>query len=86
MRLWKAAAPEGMPRVKCRLSPLFAVPITGHVNALQFTDDGRYLLAAVGRAHRFGRWNVVKEAKNGLYVIDLLSNTLKQESNDEQEE
>lgn len=54
------------------IEPLFSVAVTGIINSLVFADDGQCLIAAVGREHRFGRWNVVKEAKNGVIIIPLL--------------
>lgn len=49
----------------------FKIPVTGFVNSLNFTPNGNFLLASVGREHRFGRWNVIKEAKNGVVIIAL---------------
>ena len=44
---------------------------TGFVNALKFSQDGRYLIAGIGQEHRLGRWWRLKEAKNSICVIPL---------------
>ncbi|KAK7865297.1 hypothetical protein R5R35_012590 [Gryllus longicercus] len=61
---------------KCRddfkkLELLFDIPIKGFVNGLQFTHDGKYLVAAVGSEHKLGRWQVMKDVKNSVLVIPL---------------
>ncbi|KAH3819784.1 U3 small nucleolar RNA-interacting protein 2-like isoform X1 [Dreissena polymorpha] len=54
-----------------KLEALCAVPVTGFVNSLQFSLDGRFLVAGVGQEHRLGRWWSNKEAKNSIVVIQL---------------
>ncbi|KAJ3640089.1 hypothetical protein Zmor_003406 [Zophobas morio] len=68
IRLWKV---EDRYR---KISKLFEIPITGFVNALAFTSDGKKLVAGVGRDHRLGRWSTVKSAKNTICIIPLLIN------------
>ena len=53
------------------LAQLFEVPVSGFVNDLRFTENGSYLLAAVGQEHKLGRWWRIKEAKNAILVIPL---------------
>lgn len=53
------------------IKELFAIPMYGFVNSLAFTNDGRYLIAAVGQEHRLGRWWRIKEAKNSIVIIEL---------------
>lgn len=43
----------------------------GFINDLKFTSDGRKLIAACGKEHRFGRWAVKKEAKNAMRIFEL---------------
>lgn len=50
---------------------LFSVQINGFVNGIQFTGDGKQLYAVVGQEHKAGRWFKLKNAKNGLYVVNL---------------
>ncbi|XP_046403670.1 U3 small nucleolar RNA-interacting protein 2 [Ischnura elegans] len=65
VRLWKCGA--GFKS----LTKVFDVPITGFVNALHFSRDGKFLVVGVGQEHRLGRWTRIKEAKNGVYLIPL---------------
>ncbi|XP_033105638.1 U3 small nucleolar RNA-interacting protein 2-like isoform X2 [Anneissia japonica] len=53
------------------LTPLFNIPVMGSVNDLQFTSDGRHLVAAVGQEHKWGRWWRLKNAKNCIVIIKL---------------
>lgn len=43
----------------------------GFINDLRFTSDGRKLVVACGKEHRFGRWAVKKEAKNAMRIFEL---------------
>jgi ribosomal RNA-processing protein 9 len=70
IRLWRVKDAH-----KSAFQPFMTVECAGCVNALQFTGDGRYLVAAVGQEHRLGRWTRLKEARNGLLVIELISTT-----------
>jgi ribosomal RNA-processing protein 9 len=47
------------------------IPVRGVVNGLEFSADGRLLVAAVGQEHRLGRWWRYAHARNGLVVIPL---------------
>ncbi|XP_071960228.1 U3 small nucleolar RNA-interacting protein 2-like isoform X2 [Antedon mediterranea] len=53
------------------LTPLFNIPVMGTVNDLQFTSDGRHLVAAVGQEHKWGRWWRLKNAKNSIVIVKL---------------
>jgi ribosomal RNA-processing protein 9 len=44
---------------------------TGTVNSLQFSADGKLLVAGVGREHKLGRWWNIKQATNSLVIIRL---------------
>ena len=48
-----------------------AVPMHGYINGLEFTRDGKRLLAAVGQDMRLGRWMETRKVKNGLAVVEL---------------
>ena len=65
IRLWKID-----PKTKV-IEEKAQVPVAGFVNSLAFTEDGKYLLAAVGQEHRLGRWWRLKEAKNTLICIPI---------------
>ncbi|XP_014214805.1 U3 small nucleolar RNA-interacting protein 2 [Copidosoma floridanum] len=56
------------------LEPLFDVKVTGFVNSLVFTPDGKYLIAGIGQEHKLGRWWRVPEAKNSIAIIPLIQN------------
>lgn len=43
----------------------------GFVNDLKFSSDGSKLIAACGQEHRFGRWWMLKDAKNFMRVFEL---------------
>ena len=43
----------------------------GFVNDLKFSEDGSYLVAAVGQEHRLGRWSSMKQAKNSTLLIKM---------------
>lgn len=43
------------------------------MNDLKFSEDGNYLIAAVGQEHKLGRWSKAKSAKNSILVIKLNS-------------
>lgn len=51
----------------------FEIPVTGFVNSLTFTSEGKSLIAGVGQEHRLGRWWRLKEAKNVILVIPFES-------------
>ena len=43
----------------------------GFINDLRFSEDGKYLIAAVGQEHKLGRWSNKKSAKNSTVIIKL---------------
>jgi ribosomal RNA-processing protein 9 len=66
VRLWKATtAPK---RLLTRVNK-FELP--GFVNAMEFSSDGRFIVCATGQEHRLGRWERLKEGKNGLALVNL---------------
>ncbi|XP_017785222.1 PREDICTED: U3 small nucleolar RNA-interacting protein 2-like [Nicrophorus vespilloides] len=70
LRLWRLE--KGFNNV----TMLRKIQIVGVVNDLKFTNDGKCLLAGVGKEHRFGRWTVKKSAKNSVVLIPVLHNVL----------
>lgn len=68
IRLWKLG--ENFRTI----SSLFTVEITGFVNDMSFTSDGKFLIASIGIEHKFGRWTVIKSAKNSVVIIPLIKN------------
>lgn len=75
IRLWKLSP------TKKSFSPLFSIPMTGFINALQFTEisdplePGKkkdvYLIAGIGQEHRLGRWERINKAKNSVKIIKI---------------
>lgn len=61
--LWRAA-PSTM-----ELALVREFPITGFINGLSWSDDGRVLAVAVGKEQRLGRWSVNHAAKNQLQML-----------------
>lgn len=41
------------------------------MNDLKFSEDGSYLVAAIGQEHRLGRWSTLKQAKNSTLLIKM---------------
>ncbi|VVC99220.1 unnamed protein product [Leptidea sinapis] len=52
-----------------KFEPMFSIEISGFVNCIQFSADGKQLYAAVGQEHKSGRWYKQGNAKNGCLVI-----------------
>eukprot|EP00455_Lapot_gusevi_P037291 TRINITY_DN4166_c0_g1_i1.p1 TRINITY_DN4166_c0_g1~~TRINITY_DN4166_c0_g1_i1.p1 ORF type:complete len:486 (+),score=100.91 TRINITY_DN4166_c0_g1_i1:70-1527(+) len=73
VKLWECAGAAGKAPVKYSLRPIASVPVPGFVNALAFSGSGRFLVAGVGQEHRFGRWQRIPEARNGVHIISLRS-------------
>lgn len=44
-------------------------PIKGFVNDMSISN--KFLVAAIGQEHRLGRWNTVKESRNGILILPL---------------
>ncbi|KAH0541052.1 U3 small nucleolar RNA-interacting protein 2 [Cotesia glomerata] len=59
------------------LKLLFEVKITGFINSLVFTPDGKNLIVGVGQEHKAGRWWRIPEAKNRVIIIPLTKNSSK---------
>ncbi|XKL66515.1 hypothetical protein PGB90_009935 [Kerria lacca] len=66
IRLWKWSQQNR------QITNLTTIFVKGFVNALQFTADSKYLLAAIGKEHRLGRWQTFREAKNVIICIPLI--------------
>ncbi len=67
IRLWKWSA-----SLKT-IASLSSYPVVGFVNEIHFTWDKKYLIAAISKEHRLGRWKCIKEAKNQIIVLPLTS-------------
>ena len=65
IRLWKIDPKSKVIEEKGQIE------VQGFVNDLAFTEDGKYLLAAVGQEHRLGRWWRLKEAKNTILCVPI---------------
>lgn len=63
LRFWKAANEFK------DLQAVGALPMQGSVNGLAWSDDGKTLVAAVGRDHRLGRWAVDKAVQNRVAIL-----------------
>lgn len=45
------------------------------MNALEFSQDGKYLVAAISQEHRLGRWfDRLKNSANVVHIIPLIHN------------
>ncbi|KAG8042091.1 hypothetical protein G9C98_000082 [Cotesia typhae] len=56
---------------------LFEVKITGFINCMVFTPDGKNLIVGVGQEHKAGRWWRIPEAKNRVIIIPLTKKSAK---------
>ncbi len=65
VRLWRVD-----PK-KRKIEAVTEIPLVGFVNAMTFSNDGKFLYAAVGQEHRRGRWWQEKSCKNQLICIPL---------------
>eukprot|EP00300_Choanocystis_sp_HF-7_P010660 c17067_g1_i3.p1 GENE.c17067_g1_i3~~c17067_g1_i3.p1 ORF type:complete len:206 (+),score=32.33 c17067_g1_i3:75-692(+) len=65
IRLWKFDN-EGR-----RMELVNTVPLSGFVNSMAFARSRKFLLAGVGQEHKFGRWERVAGARNGVHLISL---------------
>ncbi|XP_004521034.1 U3 small nucleolar RNA-interacting protein 2 [Ceratitis capitata] len=60
-----------------KLKEILKIPMPGFINNLAFNNNGTKLFAAVGQEHRLGRWWRIKDAKNKIVIIDLVTNSAK---------
>ncbi|KAH8584990.1 Rrp9p U3-55K-family snoRNP-associated with several WD40 repeats [Cryptosporidium sp. chipmunk genotype I] len=51
------------------ISLINSIKISGFVNDISITD--KLIVAAIGQEHRLGRWNSIKDSKNGLLVVPI---------------
>ncbi|EAL60740.1 hypothetical protein DDB_G0293412 [Dictyostelium discoideum AX4] len=64
IRLWSIMGGD-------KLKEINQIPAIGFVNDLKFAHDCSFLLAAVSKEHKFGRWKKIGSAKNSLLLINL---------------
>jgi ribosomal RNA-processing protein 9 len=62
VRIWRSGK---------KILQVFSIPVQGFVNCLEFSQDGDYLVVAIGQEHRLGRWWKLKEVKNQVIIIPL---------------
>jgi ribosomal RNA-processing protein 9 len=65
IRLWKISE-EGRS-----LSLLKKLKVEGFINSLRFSPSGKQLVAAVGQEHKNGRWSRIKNARNGVFLVNI---------------
>lgn len=55
---------------KCKedIQLLNQIPLNGFINGIEFSSSGNFIVAAIGKEHRLGRWETVKDAKNGIFI------------------
>ncbi|KAG0244878.1 pre-rRNA processing protein [Actinomortierella wolfii] len=65
------------------------IPVIGFVNDLQLYQPSMskrtLIVAAVGQEHKLGRWQRIKEARNGMRVIEITRNPNKKADESESE-
>jgi len=65
LRFWRATLhPPTLEEVN-------KLPLRGFINAIKIDSSGSLVVVAVGQEHRLGRWERIKEGKNGVHVIPL---------------
>jgi len=65
LRFWRVT-PD-----KSRVEQYHKWPINGIINSIKISHDHKTIAVAVAQENRTGRWNVDKNAKNGIYIIKL---------------
>jgi ribosomal RNA-processing protein 9 len=53
------------------LQPISSIKVNGYVNALEFSKNGKYLVASVGNDYKLGRWTQSQKTKSGIVVVNL---------------
>ena len=66
IRLWKCKSGRHLVEIN-------RISVEGFINALNFTSDGKSLIAAVGREYRLGRWFCQNNVKNSIIIIPLIT-------------
>ncbi|OII70776.1 uncharacterized protein cubi_00921 [Cryptosporidium ubiquitum] len=51
------------------ISLINSIKVSGFVNDISVSD--KLIVAAIGQEHRLGRWNSIKNSKNGLLVVPI---------------
>ena len=64
LRLWRVGDDK-------KLYVAGTVPVKGFINAICIANSGRFIALAVGQEHRLGRWETVRAARNGVYIVSL---------------
>jgi ribosomal RNA-processing protein 9 len=54
-----------------KIEHLFNVKLHGFINDLKFSADGKYIVAAIGQEHKYGRWSTVKDCRNSVVIVKL---------------
>jgi ribosomal RNA-processing protein 9 len=76
IRAWRMGRPSEADvvskKTKMVLDELdWSIPVTGVVNEIAVSNSGKWMVAAVGRDHKHGRWVTVNNAHNGLLFAKL---------------
>ncbi|XP_044741017.1 U3 small nucleolar RNA-interacting protein 2 [Chrysoperla carnea] len=71
IRLWKVT--DSFRNMK----QILEIPVNGFVNQMMFSQNGDYLIAAIGREHRSGRWWNKTDAVNSVIIIPLVKKNKK---------
>ena len=50
-------------------TPIREIPLPGFINSINFMTDKKNIILGVGQEHRFGRWERIPEARNGVHII-----------------
>lgn len=83
VRLWKT---ETQGPNKNKLAPVSKIPVVGFVNGVRISNDTKFVVAAVGQEHRFGRWQRIQKARNGIQICRLKENEDVQEEDDSEQD
>lgn len=83
LRFWKARM--GPTLDERGLDAIGSVPMPGYINDITFGPKANICVLALGREHRLGRWNPLKNAKNRLAVIRLGDHDTTKDSDEEED-
>ena len=84
VRFWGVGTEEG--KKKPTLECINSFEVEGYVNGLALDEEGRFVVCALGREHRLGRWDVLRKCKERLGVIKLSSSGAEKDDDDDEEE
>ena len=60
------------------------IPKGGFINSMKWNNKGDKIICGIAREHRFGRWLSCNGARNGICIIKLPIDALRNDSNNDE--